>query len=172
MRTRRHERIALGILLMMLVGCSASQPDLSDAPLEAADGPRIAAVSRVVVSVLPDLDAGRAERLQQEEADAMLQRTIEGELSKGGRLTPDHGPSLEVTISHFRLRSTAASFWLGSMAGNDSMHIEVEVRDEEEPIKSFTLRRSSILGGVVLPAADVRLRRICEALASDIAQQL
>ncbi len=164
--------IALTAGLLAISACSSKQSSAAgNEALAAVAGPHVATVSAVVVSVDPNLDRGRAARYEQENGSTILKKQIEDALSTAGRLDPG-GAVLDVKVTGFRLRSTAASVWLGSMAGNDSVEILVTARQGEDAVKSFPLHRSSIMGGLVMPAADVRLRRICAALAEDIVRLL
>jgi hypothetical protein len=167
----KSKSTALLIACVAATACSSREAEM---PTDDAlvSGPRVESVSRVVVALDPAVPADRAERYANEGGQHWIEQAITDALSAAGRLDPNSDVELAVKVVGFRLRSTAATVWVGSMAGNDSVDLEVEARRGDQVVKSFRLQRSSIQGGLIMPAAGTRLRRICAALADDILRRL
>lgn len=161
----------LATAVLTVTACSSREKEVPLDPATVA-GPHIESVSQVVVTLDPSMPADRAERYAQESGEHWIQKAITDALSAAGRLDPDSDVVLEVNVIGFRLRSTAANVWVGTMAGSDSVDLEVTAREGDDDLKSFTVHRSSIKGGLMMPAAGTRLRKICAVLAADIVRVL
>lgn len=113
-----------------LAGCSSSTgASAKPAAPAAAALQKVSSVASVTVSVSPSLAADRRTRLEKAEGSSRLKRSLEAKLATAGRIDPASPYALEVTITTYRMRSGAAVFWVGAMAGGDSIGVDVTVRD-------------------------------------------
>jgi len=149
--------------------CSASAP-----PSEKASdlgGPRIDAVSAVVITVNPAIPADKQARFATAEGPSRLQRSLEAKLSQTGRLRPDSPNVLEVDVTSYRMRSGAAVFWVGAMAGADALGVTVTVRDGDSVVRTFPTGAASIGAYAGLDQVS-RLERLVEATALRLLKDL
>ncbi|MCK6557213.1 hypothetical protein L6Q96_21945 [Candidatus Binatia bacterium] len=152
--------------LASMAGCSARESEHV-----APTGQPVASVGKVVVTVAPSLAADNKTIIDEVNGLPRLRAAIEGELSKKGKLDENSPRVLNVEITDFRLRSGALVFWLGIMAGVDTLDVGVQVRDGEQVVRSYTtgVGSSGIAGGLTSssrfqPMADVVAERVVEQL--------
>jgi hypothetical protein len=83
-----------------------------------------------------------------QEGIARLDRLIQGRLLQAGLVAGIGEPSsgrVEVDLTHYYLRSNAARFWAGIMAGRDKIASEVEVFDDAgERVGSFEVETTNL----------------------------
>jgi hypothetical protein len=80
----------------------------------------------------------------------------------------DDGLVVKVRITKFRLRSASSAFWLGAMAGADTVACTVEVTRDGETRPPFSTDTSSVMGGVIMPGTTTCFNRLANELANRI----
>ena len=163
-------QLALGTtLIFLLCGCAGSGGgQVEEAPPSSsllADGTRVAHV-RVIEGTGFDDEQRKViadyQALERLESEVVLALQKQSGYDASGTL------SVDVVLDGFRLRSNAASLWLGSMAGADSVAASVSVRRGDDVLKSFRTDTSSIMGGIAYTGRTVRLNRLVVELAKRI----
>ncbi|MFN2377274.1 MAG: DUF4410 domain-containing protein [Candidatus Binatia bacterium] len=157
------------VAALTFAACSASSP-----PTEKAmdrGGPRIDTVSAVVVTVNPRLPSDKQTRFENAEGPSRLERSLEAKLSQTGRLRRDSPNVLEVDVTSYRMRSGAAVFWVGAMAGADALGVTVTIRDGSGIVRTFPTGAASIGAYAGLDQVS-RLERLVEATALRILNDL
>jgi hypothetical protein len=99
---------------------------------------------------------------------ARLGTAVLRELAEAGKGAP--GTFVKVQVTDFRLRSSSAAFWVGAMAGADTLACSVEVVKEGGVPRTFRTDTSTVLGGVVMPGSPTRFDRLVAELAHRIAE--
>jgi len=167
----------MALLSLALTGCSASGQRKPQAPPSASAHAqvtvvRVSSFASVDVSVSPSLPADRRARLDAAEGTSRLKRSLEAKLGQTGRLDAASPYALEVTIESYRMRSGAAVFWVGAMAGADSVGVNVTVRDAHNAVvRTYSTGAGSIGAWSGLDQIS-RLENILEATARRILEEL
>ncbi|MEE9609311.1 MAG: hypothetical protein V3U03_16345 [Myxococcota bacterium] len=86
-------------------------------------------------------------------------------LGVGNQHLPD---ALNITVDHFRLRSGSTGFWLGFMAGADTLRVAVVVIRGGDVAKAFGTDTSTAVAGIIRPGAVERFDRMVNTLAQRI----
>ena len=81
----------------------------------------------------------------------------------------DEGTVVKIRITRFRLRSGSSAFWLGVMAGADTIACDVEVERNGRSSHRFDTDTSTILGGLLMPGTVTRFNRLVRELAKRVA---
>jgi hypothetical protein len=154
------------LLLALSLGCAT-------APHRAAVAPSTGAhVASVVVVFDPSVAAEKVAVFEENGGDTSLQSRLTSALTRAGRLDAGSPNTLEFRVTDFRLRSTAAVIWLGSMAGGDHIQGTVVIHTPDGDRDSFATGVSSIMGGgFVPPDSEVRLNRLIRVLVERIVKQ-
>jgi hypothetical protein len=102
------------------------------------------------------------------EGIAELDRMIQGRLRQSGLLAAGQAPGgkIDVELTHYYVRSNAARFWAGIMAGRDKIISQVTVHDAGgQEIGSFKVETTNITawgtkGGLMERHADEIVARL------------
>ena len=127
--------IVLALGLAGVPGCSSQRAPAPEKPSTAAT---IVNVRSVVVTVSEAVAADRQERFAKVDGPSRLTRAIESELTRAGRLDRESGRLLQVQVTRYRLRSGAATFWFGLMAGADLLDVNVTVLEGDKTLEEYT----------------------------------
>ena len=105
-----------------------------------------------------------------------LQRVIEIELDNlnfyDAKNSSPTAPELDVEVIKLRVRSTFNAVMWGAMAGNDSVHGTVVIRDRQgKKLDQFTVKTSYALGGVAGGMDGTRMDWLYEAFAKEIVEE-
>ena len=165
-------RIAMAVIGLAAVTSGCASREGSTEPAAVVSGSPVASIAVVTVEIDSGVGEDRVARFNEESGATVLRKAVEDKLSVAGRISHQGGPTMELFVTEFRLRSTSASLWLGSLAGNDNIKVRVAIRDAGRVIKTYEATSSTLLGGMIMPAADVRLSRICNGVAEDIVNRL
>ncbi len=155
------------IAIFALVGC-ASAPGGGTIQFSST-GSSTAGGKAVTVNV--DADPLQNERrqvfLQQAGSQKIAAKVLEklSAAGLGGDRSPD---ALNITVTHFRLRSGSTGFWLGRYARADKLHVSVEVVRGGTVSKRFTTDTSTAVAGLIRPGSVERFDRMVNTLAQRI----
>ena len=133
--SRRLVGIVLALRLATVAGCSSQLPP---SPQKLQTAGTVATVGSVVVTVSEAVAADRQERFVKVDGPSRLTRAIESELTHAARLDRQSGRVLDIQVTRYRLRSGAAVFWFGLMAGADILDVKATVREGNRILKEYT----------------------------------
>jgi len=133
--SRRLVGIVLALGLTAVAGCSSQRPP---SPQKLPTAGSVATVGNVVVTVSEAVAADRQERFAKVDGPSRLMRAIESELTHAARLDRQSGRVLDIQVTRYRLRSGAAVFWFGLMAGADILDVKATVREGDRILKEYT----------------------------------
>ena len=133
--SRRLVGIVLALGLTAVAGCSSQRPP---SPQNLPTAGTVATVGSVVVTVSEAVAADRQERFVKVDGPSRLTRAIESELTHAARLDRQSGRVLDIEVMRYRLRSGAAVFWFGLMAGADILDVKATVREGDRILKEYT----------------------------------
>jgi len=156
---------------VLLVSLSLlSAPAWSDESKEAGEPEKetkCPLVAPVHVDADPKLKA--IEMARKNDAPMRVTNAIACELEKRMVTKPF---KLQATIVDFRLRSGAAAFWVGAMAGADRMAVEITAQPETGEATNFKVNSNTVQGGMIKPDPRQRINHMAKDLARKIAAQL
>jgi len=158
--------IALG--LAALVGCSSQRPP---APEKAPTTGMVANVGSVVVTVSQALPADRQDRFARVDGQSRLVRAMESELTRAGKLDRQTGRVLDIQVTRYRLRSGAAVFWFGLMAGADLLDVKATVREGDSILEEYTTGAGTTGAFAGLDQVS-RFEKLATAVAARVVKQL
>ena len=99
---------------------------------------------------------------------ARTESELQAQMLRHGQFDPGGDLTLKVSATDFRLRSGAAAFWVGGMAGSDFYNVEVQVLRGDELVHSFTTNTNTILGGIAYASPTVRSTRMIRSIAERV----
>jgi hypothetical protein len=76
------------------------------------------------------------------------------------RRVPAPTVRLALTVTNFRIRSTATSVWFGAMAGADILDVEATAVKDDQVLNRWKTGSGSIVGGLIRPGMDGRFERL------------
>ncbi len=132
--SRRLVGIVLALGLTAAAGCSSQRPP---SPQNLPTAGSVATVGSVVVTVSEAVAADRQERFAKVDGPSLM-RAIESELAHAARLDRQSGRVLDIQVTRYRLRSGAAVFWFGLMAGADILDVKATIREGDRILKEYT----------------------------------
>ena len=164
----RFLRLALAMAaLAALMGC-ASVPGGGTLEFSSA-GPSATGGRAITVNVDASQLSGdrRAVFLEQAGSQKLAAKVLErlSEASVGSEPSPD---TLNITVTHFRLRSGSTGFWLGFMSGTDKLQVSVEAVSGTIVVKKFDTRTATAVAGIIRPGSVERFDRMVRSLAQRI----
>jgi hypothetical protein len=168
----KSSRFFLFAICILAVGCSSARVFQTSGTSAA-----VGAVSDVQVTLRPGaLDADAASDYRSNSISGTIRTALLSELSRKGK-TASQGVTVEFAVTDFRLRSGAAVFWVGVMAGGDRLAGTVTVRRGATVLKSFEASAKgleSAWSGMALGriSAGSRADVFCRMIAKNIADQL
>ena len=75
---------------------------------------------------------------------------------------------LALTVTNFRIRSTATSVWFGAMAGADVLDVEATATKDDQVLARWKTGSGSVVGGLIRPGVDGRFDRLVTTTAERI----
>jgi len=156
--------VILSILVAMSMSVRSDEKADEAAPTKETKCPLI-----VPVTVEADSKLKAKDVAMKNDAPTRVTNFIACELEKSKVAKPF---KLEVTIVDFRIRSGAAAFWVGAMAGADRMALGVKVQPASGEPSEFRVDTTTIQGGVIKPDPRQRINHMAKDLARKIASQL
>lgn len=153
------------LLLALTVACGANPPRVPTA--EQTRGQ-----PDVVVELGPEFDQNRVATFDEHDGRNRLRHAVLNELIRTGK-----GPSLAadrlvVTVTKFRLRSTASGVWVGAMAGADMLDVSAAVQKDGQTLRTAETGVGSIMAGMVKPTADGRFNSMVLEAAKRLVGEL
>jgi hypothetical protein len=129
----------------------------------------VAKVGKVVVTVAAAVADDREDRFDKVGGTERLTAALTEELTSTGRFDAGSPEVLQVTVTSYRMRSGAAVFMAGMMAGGDSMEVQVAVTDGTATFKQFKTGAGGVAGGL---DQQSRFDRVAKAVAERVVAQL
>lgn len=162
-------RLAAVSVLSCVLGCAHGTVQLvPPLPDEAVSGP----IGEVSVTLVPSLPESRREAFVKHDGEALVRQAIVDAFAARAHWDPTAAQTLHVTVSVFRLRSTANAFINGFFAGIDMLEGEVEVRRGEAPPVRYTFKLSGAEDQYFKYSANARLRSLAQCLATELASYI
>lgn len=157
--------------VLMAGALAACGPKSAPAPagLTASGGP-VAKIGSVQVTVADAVADDRETRFTKVDGVARMTAALTAELAKTGRFDASSPNVLNVQVTKYRMRSGAAVFMAGMMAGADQMEVNVTVTDKGATVKQFTTGAGSVMGGGL--DQNSRFERVSAAVAERVVAQL
>ena len=160
-----------GLLALCLIsGCGPKQsPTSNDAavsariPLDGSTSP-----SAVVVNVDEgQLSPERRAAFEKLNGPTRLVAAVREEMARQQRV-PAPPVQLALTVTEFRIRSTATSVWFGAMAGADVLDVQTVAAKDGQILAQWKTGAGSIVGGLIRPGIDGRFERLISTTAQRI----
>jgi len=133
--SRRLVGIVFALGLTAVASCSSHRPP---SPQKLLSAGTVGTVGSVVVKVSEVVAADRQERFAKVDGPSRLMRAIESELTHAARLDRQSGRVLDIQVTRYRLRSGAAVFCFGLMAGADILDVKATVREGDSILEEYT----------------------------------
>jgi len=165
---RRGAAIVIALGLAAVVGCSSQRPA---SPEKTPTTGMVANVGSVVVTVSEALPADRQDRFTRVDGPSRLVRAMESELTRAGRLDRQTQRVLDIQVTRYRLRSGAAVFWFGLMAGADLMDVKATVREGDRIVEEYTTGAGTTGAFAGLDQVS-RFEKLATAVAQRVVKQL
>jgi len=153
--------VVLSLIVLLTTSC-ASPPGGGEAKFSAPS-------SSGAAPLTVDASALAGDRLEAYLAQGGSQRVgkeVMAALAGSGRAAD--GTTLKVEITTFRLRSSSSAFWLGAMAGADTIACIATVQKPGEAPRTFNTDTSTAMGGFIRPGSTNRFNRLVKELARRI----
>jgi hypothetical protein len=129
-----------------------------------------ALVSRIEVDTQGIPDAAE-ERFNSYGGEIVLREQFQRRLDASQLMSQDAPYELRLRLTALRFRSGAASFWLGMMAGSDSIAVSGDLTRCGRVVREFPASASSVQGGLLRPSSTSRLAHLAAALATRWTEQ-
>ena len=158
-------RVLIVCLGALLWGCGASPPRVP-APAE------LQGLPEVTVSVGPGVTGDRVQAFQAQDGSARLRNAVLDELLETKKGAGLGVAELRISVTRFRLRSTASGVWLGGFAGADMLDVSVAVVNGGQTTRTFGTGVGGLTAGLVKPSAGGRFNGLVRAVAKRIVEKL
>ena len=156
------------ILIVALSGC-ASPPGGGRLGYKTSSEPT-AGVGQVTVNVdAAPLGGDRRDAFLEHRGSEKIGEAVVLELAASGKAGHGTPYTVNVIVTHFRLRSSQTGLWLGFMAGADKVGVSVTVVRNGAVEKSFSTNTSTAVAGLIRPGAVSRFDRMVHTIAKRIA---
>jgi len=158
----------LVVATSMMWACASSQPPVGGITTAVPSG------ASNLVDVTVNVDATSLPDEKRRVFDSyhgpdQLKNAVLAELLKTGK-RPAPGPAeMKITVTGFRLRSTASVVGFGMMAGGDGLEVDVVVLSDSRVLKSYKTGSGSVMGGY---SGQGRLDRLIGTTAERIVRDL
>jgi hypothetical protein len=152
-------------LVALLSACGTATPRIPS-PSELQGAPR------VTVSVAAEVDAARVRVFEEQDGRARLRNAVLTELAGSGKRGTFQADEIRITVTRFRLRSTAAGVWVGAMAGADVLEVAVTLTRGNEAVRSYTTGAGGVMAGLIKPSATGRFNGLVELVAKRVVAEL
>ena len=164
--------VTLGVLAAGLaLGCGgrpSPSPSVAEHPTAQIPIESYASASAVAVNVDEGgLTPDRRAAFDQLDGPARLIAAVREEMARQRRV-PLPTVQLGLTVTSFRIRSTATSLWFGAMAGADILDVEATALKDEQVLNRWKTGSGSIVGGLIRPGIDGRFERLISTTAQRI----
>lgn len=170
---RTIKAATLGVLAVGLaLGCGprpspspsvTEYPTAVHIPIESNASPGALAVTVDAGQLTP----GRRAAFEKLDGPARLIAAVREEMARQRRV-PAPTIQLALTITNFRIRSTATSVWFGAMAGADILDVEATAAKDDLVLNRWKTGSGSIVGGLIRPGMDGRFERLISTTAQRI----
>jgi hypothetical protein len=161
-------RIVLaGIALGLLASCVSSQ--VYEVTGSASSVPSVADVR--VSADQTGWDADTIDWYRQLAMNGALRSEIVQELRRNGRMAPD-GPTLVVTVTDFRLRSSAHAAMFGAFAGEDRVAARASIERGGKVLRTYEISSSTATSGIGRNSTDARTRMIARSITRKLLELL
>ena len=164
--------MTLGILVVASsLGCSGTRtpsPSAARAPGVQVPIDNGASPASVPVSVTAEqLSPERRAAFDKLDGPARLAAAVREEMVRQHRV-PASPVQLALTVTSFRIRSTATSVWFGAMAGADVLDVETTATKDDQVLARWKTGSGSVVGGLIRPGVDGRFDRLVTTTAERI----
>ena len=155
------------ILVVALSGC-ASPPGGGRLGYSASPA-TTAGAGRVTVNVdASPLEGDRRYAFLEHRGSEKIGGAVVRELAASGKAGHGTPYTVNVTVTHFRLRSSQTGLWLGFMAGADMVKVSVTVVRNGAVEKNFSTDTSTAVAGLIRPGSVSRFDRMVHTIAKRI----
>lgn len=149
------------IAAAVLSACNASRPPVpSAAALQGSPA--------VVVTVDPQLVAGRAAAFNESNGPTLLRDAVIAELGRTNKGAALQGTQLQLRVTRFRLRSTATGVWFGGMAGADMLDVSASLVRDGTTQRTFDTGTGGLTAGLIKPSAEGRMNGLVTTVAERV----
>ncbi len=155
------------ILVVALSGC-ASPPGGGRLGYTASPGPTAGARPVTVNVDASPLEGDRLRAFLDHRGSEKIGEAVALELTASGKADRGTHFTVNITVIHFRLRSSQTGLWFGFMAGADKVGVSVAVVRNGAVEKSFDTNTSTAVAGWIRPGAVSRFDRMVHTIAKRI----
>jgi len=160
-------RLAALALLGCLLGCAhGTVRAVSPTPADLVAGP----IGAVAITLSPDLPESRRTAYAKHQGDAVIQQAIKDAFAERGQWDPTSSQTIHVTVTVFRLRSTANAAINGFFAGIDLLEGQAELRHGDTPVMVYEFKTSGAEDQYFKYSAGARFRSLARALGGELAE--
>ncbi len=159
--------LLISILVVALSGC-ASPPGGGRLSYTTSPEPT-AGAGRVTVNVdAAPLEGDRRDAFLEHRGSEKIGEAVMLELTASGKADRGTPFTVNITVIHFRLRSSQTGLWFGFMAGADKVGVSVSVVRNGAVEKDFGTDTSTAVAGLIRPGAVSRFDRMVRTIAKRI----
>jgi hypothetical protein len=160
------KRFAALQLLVCLLGCAhGTVRTVSPAPADLVAGP----IGGVTIALSPDLPESRRTAYTKHQGDAVIQQAIRDAFETRGQWDPASTQTIHLTVTVFRLRSTANAAINGFFAGIDLLEGRAELRHADTTVMVYEFKTSGAEDQYFKYSSGARFRSLARSLGSELA---
>jgi|SRR5688572_10731085 hypothetical protein len=160
-------RMAAASVLACLLGCAhGSVQALPPIPDEALAGP----IGDVKITLSEALPESRRQAFLAHDGEALVRQAVVDAFARRSHWDPVSPQVLHLTVTVFRLRSTANAFINGWFAGIDMLEGEAEVTRGDAPPLRYTFKLSGSEDSYFKYSSGARFRSLARCLGAELAE--
>ena len=157
------------LLLACVIGCAHGTVQVAPPiPDELPSG----RIGDVKVSLAPTLPESRRAAFLEHDGEALVRQAIVEAFTQRAHWDPSSPEVLHVTVTVFRLRSTANAFVNGYFAGIDMLEGEAEVTNGDAPPTHYTFKLSGAEDQYFKWSSSARFRSLARCLGTSLANYI
>lgn len=161
--------VGLALSVQLIVNCSSTATRIGE--FQAPNYNAIKFNEKLVVSYAPEIEAEFKDAQVFVEADFL--NYFKTKLKERGIISDKAKESLDIQFQDARFRSQGVAIWIGTMAGADSVDLNLTVKDAKgAPIDKHRIKVSYALGGFVGGQNSFRAEYFYKKVTNLIFQQL
>lgn len=168
---RQMPRLGTAAVVAMALASACAHGTLSPSGLGLA-GSKLGKVAEVSVAIQPSMDADRLAVYDAFGGNDAIAAAITTRLEEGGLYDRAGDVRIAVTVTAFRLRSTANAFWNGFFAGIDKLEGRVDFVEGGAPPATYVFTLSGTEDIYFKYSAGARFRSLARELAEKLSDAL